>query len=71
VKPKYSTRQAAKKLGRTVLTIQRHIKAGTIQAPAVVKVGTVRVRLWSDGDIEKARKVLAATKPGRKSKKAQ
>ena len=29
---------------------------------------TVKIRLWSDRDIEKARKVLAGTKPGRKKK---
>jgi hypothetical protein len=68
VKQKYSTRQAAKKLGRTILTLQRHIAAGTIEAPRLIAVGTVKVRLWSDRDIEKARKVLAGIKPGRKKK---
>jgi hypothetical protein len=68
VKPKYSTREAAKKLGRTILTLQRHIAAGTIEAPRMIEVGTVKVRLWSEHDIEKARKVLAGTKPGRKKK---
>ena len=65
---KYSTREAAKKLGRTILTIQRHIAAGTIKAPRLLKVGTVKVRLWSDRDIERARKVLASVYPGRKKK---
>jgi hypothetical protein len=68
VKPKYTTREAAKKLNRTILTIQRHIAAGTIDPPKLVEVGTVKVRLWSDRDIEKARKVLAGVKPGRKKK---
>jgi hypothetical protein len=68
VKGKYSTREAAKKLGRTLLTLQRHIAAGTINAPPLIEVGTVKVRLWSDRDIEKARKVLAGVKPGRKKK---
>jgi hypothetical protein len=31
-----------------------------------MEVGTVKVRLWSDRDIEKARKVLLNMKPGRK-----
>jgi len=69
VKGKYSTREAAKKLGRTLVTLQRHIAAGTIEPPPVVEVGTIKVRLWSDRDIEKARKVLAGVKPGRKKKK--
>jgi len=68
VKEKYSTREAAKKLGRTILTLQRHIAAGTIKAPPLLRVGTVSVRLWSDRDIERARKVLAGTTPGRKKK---
>lgn len=66
MKGKYSSREAAKKLGRTLVTLQRHIAAGTIEAPPLLKVGTVSVRLWSDRDIEKARKVLASVKPGRK-----
>ncbi len=65
-----STRDAAGKLGVTLKTLQRHVSAGTIPAPALVKVGGVSVRLWSARDIEKARKILAATKPGRKPKKA-
>jgi hypothetical protein len=68
VKAKYSTREAAKKLNRTLVTLQRHIAAGTIDAPTLVTLGTVKVRLWSDRDIEKARKVLAGLKPGRKPK---
>jgi hypothetical protein len=68
VKEKYSTREAAKKLGRTLVTLQRHIAAGTIEAPPVVEIGTVKMRLWTDRDIERAKKVLAGTKPGRKKK---
>jgi predicted DNA-binding transcriptional regulator AlpA len=66
VKPKYTTRQAAEKLGKTILTIQRHIAAGTIDAPKLIEIGTVKVRLWSDRDIAQARKVLAGIKPGRR-----
>ena len=68
MKPRYSTRQAAKKIGRSLPSIQRLIAAGTIEAPPVVEVGTVKVRLWSDRDVQKARKVLAGIKPGRKKK---
>jgi hypothetical protein len=65
---KLSTREAAAKLDVTLVTLQRHIAAKTINPPALQKVGGVTVRLWSDRDIEKARKVLAVTKPGRKPK---
>ena len=68
MKGKYSTREAAKKIGRSLASIQRLIAALTIEAPPVVEVATQRVRLWSDRDIEKARKVLAGIKPGRKKK---
>jgi hypothetical protein len=71
MKERLSTREAAKKLGRTLITLQRHIAAGTIKPPPVVEVGTVRVRLWSARDIEKARKVLAGVRPGRKKKNAK
>jgi len=47
-------------------TLQRHVSAKTVQAPPLVTVGGVRVRLWSDRDIKKARKVLAGIRPGRK-----
>jgi hypothetical protein len=62
---RFSTRQAASKLGVTILTLQRHIKAKTIDAPPVEEFG---VRLWTVRDIAKARKVLTATRPGRKKK---
>jgi hypothetical protein len=63
-----STRDAAKKLGVTLLTLQRHVKAKTFPVPPLLKVGGVKVRLWTDRDIQKARKVLAAIKPGRKKR---
>jgi hypothetical protein len=64
----FSTREAAKKLGVTILTLQRHVSAKTVEAPPLQKVGGVSVRLWTARDIEKARKVLAGVKPGRKKR---
>jgi hypothetical protein len=64
----YSTREAASKLGVTILTLQRHVAAKTVDAPPVKKVGGVSMRLWTARDIAKARKVLKATRPGRKKK---
>jgi len=61
-----STRDAAKKLGVTILTLQRHVSAKTVDAPPLQKVGGVSVRLWTARDIQKARKVLAGIRPGRK-----
>jgi len=65
----FSTREAAKKLGVTILTLQRHVTAKTVDAPPLGKVGGVTVRLWTARDIEKARKVLSGIRPGRKLKK--
>jgi hypothetical protein len=66
MKERFSTREAADKLGVALLTLQRHVSAKTVDAPALVKVGGVTVRLWTNRDIEKTRKVLATIKPGRK-----
>jgi hypothetical protein len=68
VKQRLSTRDAAKKLGKSLMTVQRNIANGNIDAPPLVAVGGVTVRLWSDRDIEKARKALAGIKLGRKPK---
>jgi hypothetical protein len=68
MKKPLSTREAAKKLGVTILTLQRHVTAKTVKAPLLQKIGGVSVRLWTARDIEKARKVLAGTRPGRKKK---
>ncbi len=68
MKAQCSTREAAKKLGITILTLQRHVSAETFEAPPLQKIGGVKIRLWSERDIEKARKVLASTKPGRKKR---
>jgi len=69
VKAKLSTREAAKKLGVTILTLQRHVTAKTVKAPPLQKIGGVSVRLWTARDIAKAKKVLRAMRPGRKKQK--
>ena len=63
-----STREAARKLGVHLITLQRHVSAGSVPAPAMQSVGGVKVRLWTARDIERARKILATIKPGRKKK---
>lgn len=68
MKKQFSTREAAKKLDVSILTLQRHVSAGTLNAPKLQKVGGVTVRLWTDRDIENARIILADIRPGRKKK---
>ncbi|HEY6387861.1 MAG TPA: hypothetical protein VIX91_19460 [Candidatus Acidoferrum sp.] len=69
MKERFSTREAAKKLGRTIVSLQRHIAAGTVAAPPLSKAGGVTVRLWTTRDIEKSRKALAKIRRGRKKKR--
>jgi hypothetical protein len=65
---RFSTREAALELGVTLETLQNHVPKKTVDAPPLQKIGGVSVRLWTGRDIEKARKILASIKPGRKKK---
>ena len=65
----YSTREAAEKLGISLMTLQRYIAAKKIQAPKLQRVGGVTVRLWSARDIERVRKLLPKITNGRKWRK--
>jgi hypothetical protein len=68
MKNSYSTRDAAKKLGVALITLQKHVAKKTFPVPPLVKVGGVSVRLWTAPDLERVRKALAKIKPGRKRK---
>jgi predicted site-specific integrase-resolvase len=55
----HSSREAAKKLRISLMTLQRYIADGNwIKAPKVKQLGKVKARLWSDRDIERARKLM-------------
>lgn len=64
----FSTRQAAQKLGVSFPTLNKYIGLKLIPMPPVTYVGGVRVRLWSDADIEKVRQVLPKIQNGRKTR---
>jgi hypothetical protein len=64
----YSTREAAKKLGLSLITLKRYIAARKVPAPPAAQVGGIRVRPWSDKDIERVRKILPKLKNGRKTR---
>jgi integrase len=51
------------------VALEAHKSRAGVLAQLLQRVGGVSVWLWSARDIEKARKVLAGTKPGRKPKK--
>ncbi len=55
----YSSRDAAKKLDISLMTLQRYIADGNwIKAPKVKQLGSVKARLWTDRDIERARRLM-------------
>jgi predicted DNA-binding transcriptional regulator AlpA len=64
----YSTRETAEKLGLSLISLKRYIAARKIPMPPVTKVGGVRVRLWSDSDIERVREILPKIANGRKTR---
>jgi predicted DNA-binding transcriptional regulator AlpA len=61
-----SSRDVAKRLGLSFTSLNRYIAAKKIPLPPLVRVGGVRIRLWSEKDIEKVRKILPKIKNGRK-----
>jgi predicted DNA-binding transcriptional regulator AlpA len=66
--PKLSTNQVAKKLGLTSASLTRYILAGKVTAPPETMAGGMRMRLWSERDIEQLRKALPKIANGRKTR---
>jgi hypothetical protein len=64
----YSTQQAAKKLGIDARSLNRYIATKKVPAPPMTRVGGVKVRLWTDQDITKTRKLLPKIANGRKTR---
>ena len=64
----YSTREAARQLGVSMATINRYIVAGTIPVPPLTRVGGVKVRLWKDRDIAKAKVIVDGFTDGRRTR---
>ena len=67
----FSTREAAEKLGISLMSLQRYIAARKIQAPKLRRLGKVTARLWSASAIKKVRKQLPKIANGRKKRKRQ
>jgi predicted DNA-binding transcriptional regulator AlpA len=64
----YSTPEAAKKLGISLITLKRYIAAKKFPVPPISRVGGMRVRPWKTEDIERVRKILPKIKNGRKTR---
>jgi excisionase family DNA binding protein len=60
-----STREAARRLGISLISLQRYIAAKKITAPKLQRIGGVRIRLWTDQDIKRVQKELPGIKNGR------
>jgi len=64
----YSTREAAKKLGLSLMTIQRYIAAKKIPDPPLQNLGGAEFRVWTEEDIERVRVILPKIANGRKTR---
>lgn len=58
----YSTREAAKLLGISLMTLQRYIAAGKLTVPPVQHVGGMQFRAWKKTDVERVRKQIRRIK---------
>jgi predicted site-specific integrase-resolvase len=65
---RYSTPEVAKKLGVSLVSLHRYIKAGKIPAPVTLERRTLRPLPWTDEDIEKVREILPKIANGRKTR---
>jgi excisionase family DNA binding protein len=67
----YSTIQVAGLLGITSDTLHRWIREGKVGAPSIQSLGGMRVRIWSEEQVEAVRKYKAEhyrKKPSRKNR---
>jgi len=64
---KLSTQQAAKILGIGKATLSRHIAAGKVPAPPETMAGGMRMRLWSESDIERLKEALPRNRQRQKA----
>lgn len=65
---KLSSRQVAKKLGISAATLNRYIMANKVSAPPETMLGEMRMRLWSESEIEQLRVALPKAANGRKTR---
>jgi hypothetical protein len=62
----YSTREAAKLLGISLMTLHRHVVAKKVTVPPVQDIGGTKFRAWTARDVERVRKQLRKIKDGRR-----
>ena len=64
----FSTHQVAKKLGISKSALSRYILMGKVPAPPETMAGGMRMRLWTEADIERVRALLPKIANGRKTR---
>jgi excisionase family DNA binding protein len=64
---RYSTTEVAKMLGLHQPNLQRLIAKGSIPFPPLIRVGRLKIRLWTPRDVARAKKALMARKKKEKS----
>ena len=67
---KFSTREAAKKLGLSPIALSRYIALGKVPSPEVVTTGRHTLHLWTEEEIENVRKLLPKIANGRRKHSA-
>ncbi len=65
---RFSTNEAARKLGIDPGTLSRYLKAKKLPAPTVVEVGTASLHVWTEEEIENVRQLLPKIANGRKTR---
>ena len=67
---RFSTREAAKRLGISYDTLAHYVEVGKVPAPEIVKVGKGQrvVHAWTEAEIEHVRKLLPKIANGRKTR---
>ncbi len=65
---RFSTREAAKKLGISHDTLANYIEVGKVPKPETVKAGKRMIHLWTSKEIEYVRKALPKIANGRKTR---
>jgi len=63
-----SSEQVAKLVGISNACLSRYIRDGKVTAPPETMAGGMRMRLWSESDIEGLRKALPKIANGRKTR---
>ena len=65
---RFSTREAAKKLGISYETLAHYIAVGKVAPPEIAKVGKRVIHMWADAEIEHVRQLLPKIANGRKTR---